>query len=953
MSAYSQMKVDPGFFRVMAKMAGNENLTLAEERLVADYLTGFSPQGAAQGLPGGPAGDVRGDNNLRRTNWFNGRYLTAEALSRQDTYFDARSRLNAHALMPGIAWGLGLAVDGANATPVLPNVDQNQRANGFPVNRQIALQRGLAFDHFGRPILVSQAFNFTVEQLIGTYRKTPQRVVGGGTEFAPCLCLAPDPAGPTSGGPAVPPGTYLLVIEAGETDEGGAKVMGEVCAGAAPVTCRADAWRGGFGLSLVRFPVELPLRPDLGTAWDLRGTLSAYYFDVFEHPLWRRWDPDFLADGVFCRDTGPGRHDAGAIALAMLHLAEDGTVLFLDQWIPRRTLCDTPAEDWHRTRFGAPPRAAAWARIHQFQCMLAEGLTREPLRPFRNDLYTRGFRHIPPIGFLPLRLDPQEDQGNNPDSNIGVTAFDEIFAMAGAGDFLVSPLVRRGMAEAARYFDNTNVITYGVVALHDDDILEDLGNVFDKDPIQVTRPHWTLDRSLYDRAQQPAALDTHKSTSAYKVLATNRFFATLEVLFRVLGLEHLVNRRTEIVKLVVPLQGLTRRHPLLGPIAADALPQGTAWGVNPAATAGGPLANLDPELFPEAAALAGIMQRLGLDMLPRHFVVYVKQRLVLLDLLFYVLELIQVLIEWVTLAGAIVKVGSGQNTAGDQAQIRAPQVQDYRRALAAQPAEKRAIMVAVLGRPEVQDTLVQAADLSGSELAVSSRNLAFRRDVAAVEAPLAFEIPDETLRRRTAVDRVADAYAAEYPDYQVMQILAAIQPPIQTLAVVDKLAIGRAAARQGTVADALTAAGPKVFADNDSRSLYADLRRTMGERKISDYVPDAKTELTAEAVLARSPAEAEALLGAETYKQFTAAFTTERAAATAGAEVLSKGVPTAVADALETEIRAGSTPAAAIEKVKAGTSIENQPLLDSAATVLRINGGNLAALQRIKRTPSR
>jgi hypothetical protein len=60
-----------------------------------------------------------------------------------------------------------------------------------------------------------------------------------------------------------------------------------------------------------------------------------------------------------------------------------------------------------------------------------------------------------------------------------------------------------------------------------------------------------------------------------------------------------------------------------------------------------------------------------------------------------------------------------------------------------------------------------------------------------------------------------------------------------------------------------------------------------------------------------------------------------------------------VADALETEIRAGSTPAAAIEKVKAGTSIENQPLLDSAATVLRINGGNLAALQRIKRTPSR
>ena len=792
-----------------------------------------------------------------------------------------------------------------------------------------------------------------MEQLIGTYRKTPQRVVGGGTEFAPCICLAPDPAGPTSGGPAVPPGTYLLVIQAGETEEGGAKVMGDVCGGAAPVTCRADAWRGGFGLSLVRFPVELPLRPDLRTAWDLRGTLSGYYFDVFEHPLWRRWDPDFLADGVFCRDTGPGRHDAGAIALAMLYLAEDHTVLFLDQWIPRRTICDTPAEDWHRTRFGSPPRGAAWARIHQFQCMLAEGLAREPLAARGSDLYTRGFRHIPPIGFLPLRLDPQDGGANDQTSQIGVAAFDGIFAMAGAGDFLVSPLVRRGMAQAARYFDQTNVITYGVVALHDDDILEDLSNVFDKDPIQLTRPHWTLDDSLYRRDQQSAVAGTYQPTSAYKVLAGDNFFATLEILFRTLGLEHLVNRRTEIVKLVVPLQGLTRLHPLLGQIAADALPQGAAWGVNPAATAGGPLANLDPALFPEAAALAGIMQRLGLDMLPRHFVVYVKQRLVLWDLLFYVLELIQVVIELVTLAGAIVKVGSGQNASGGaQAQVRAPQVQDYRRALAAQPAEKRAITVAVLGRPEVQDTLVQAADISGSDLAVTSRNLAFRRDVATVEAPLVFEIPDETLRRRTAVDRVADAYAAEYPDYQVMQILAAVQPPAQTLAVVDKLSIGRAAERQGTVADALTAAGPTVFADNDSRSLYADLRQTMGERKISDYVPDAKTELTANEVLARSPAEAEAVLGAETYKAFTAAFTTERAAATAGAEVLSKGVAAAVADQVETEIRAGSTPAAAIEKVRASTSIENQPMLDSAATVLRINGGNLAALRRIKRVPS-
>jgi hypothetical protein len=271
----------------------------------------------------------------------------------------------------------------------------------------------------------------------------------------------------------------------------------------------------------------------------------------------------------------------------------------------------------------------------------------------------------------------------------------------------------------------------------------------------------------------------------------------------------------------------------------------------------------------------------------------------------------------------------------------------------AQPAEKRAITVAVLGRPEVQDTLVQAADLSGSDLAVSGRNLAFRRDVDTVEAPLVFEIGDPALRRRTAVDQVADAYAAEYPDYQVMQVLAAVQPPTQTLAVVDKLAAGRAAGRQSTLADDLTAEGPKVFADNDSRSLYADLRYDMGERKVSDYVSEAKTELTAKEVLGRSPAEAEAVLGTQTYQQFREAFTKDRAAATEGAEVLGKGVPAAVADKVQAEIRAGATPEVAIEKVRADTSIaaESRPLLDSAATVLRITGGKAAVLQRIRRTP--
>jgi hypothetical protein len=939
MSANTRSVREAQLLTLAAKIARGESLSVAEESIVAGFFGGQGHGGAGDGFPGGPAGDVRGDNDLRRTHWFNGRYLTAEALSRQDTYFDARSRLNAYALMPGIAWGLGLEVGGGGN---VFEIDlEFPRRNGFPVNREIELKRGLAFDHFGRPILVSQAFRFTVEQLIGTYRKTPQQVVGGGTEFMPCICLAPDTRGPTGGGAAVPAGPYLLVIQAGESEEGGAKVMGDLCGGSAAATCRADAWRGGFGLSLVRFPVELPLRDDLRTPWDLRGTLSAYFFDVFEHPLFRRWDPDFATDAGFCRDTGPGRHDAGAIALAMLCLGEDGSVLFLDSWIPRRTICDTPAEDWHRTRFGAPPRAAAWARIHQFQCMLAESLQLQALIGDGDDLYRRGFRHIPPIGFLPLRLRGREDR-----AAIHVEALDAVLASANALDFLATPLVIRALDQARRYFDDTNVIVYGVVALHDDDILEDLGNVFDKDPIQLALPHWNQDLPLENEYYGKYTRKTD-----YGIFASP-FLVTLELLFRRLGLDHLVNRRTEIVKLVVPLQGLTRRHPLVGAIAADALPQAAAWGINPALTAAGPIANLNPELFPEAENLAGLLRRYGLDMLPRHFVVYVKQRLVLLDLLFYVLEIIQLLIEFVALGRAFSALRVNRASAAGGAESSAmvlnlsPRTEDYQAAYLSQPQEKRAIVAAVLARPEVQNAVVQAARQSRSELAVTGRNSRFLESVDVAERPLVFEIEDPARRRKAALASVADTYAAEFPDYQFVQIFTAVQPADQTLALVGKLAVPAAAEPAGTVADEVLAAGPTVFADERSRALYAEARAKMAERKVADFVPGASTDLTAREVLVRPPAEAEQLLGRETYGKFLEAFAADRTAATEGAKALAGGIPAAVAVQIQVEVSAGSTAEAAIAKVKANaaTAAETRALLDNAAVLAKVSGGDLRFL---------
>ena len=90
MSTKKWKNMDAGLLTMIAKVARNEALSAADEASIADFLKGYAGTRGDWGFATTPTGDVRGSNNLRRTNWFNGRYLTAEALSRQDVYFDVR-----------------------------------------------------------------------------------------------------------------------------------------------------------------------------------------------------------------------------------------------------------------------------------------------------------------------------------------------------------------------------------------------------------------------------------------------------------------------------------------------------------------------------------------------------------------------------------------------------------------------------------------------------------------------------------------------------------------------------------------------------------------------------------------------------------------------------------------------------------------------------------------------
>ncbi|HZI15772.1 MAG TPA: hypothetical protein VE153_35730, partial [Myxococcus sp.] len=292
-------------------------------------------------LPEGTTGSVPGTNGLLRLNYFNGRFLTAESMRREQQYWDLRTRLVGEIHPPGIAWGLGLRY--AANWPPPPPLHQDmpppyQPRNGLPLNTQVLLQPGLAFDGVGRPISVGAELSFSFQQMVDQYVSHQTVVVGGGTQFEPCVCLAPAVPGTVTSGALIPPGPYLLVIAPTETPEGEAKVYGNVCATGRPALCEADAWRGGFRLFLTRVPVDVPMNL-VRSAWDLRGVLSAWYFDVHEHRLSSRWDEPFPRAGAngeppgFCAGPGPLDRQAGVVPLAMVYVGSDSSILFVDPWV--------------------------------------------------------------------------------------------------------------------------------------------------------------------------------------------------------------------------------------------------------------------------------------------------------------------------------------------------------------------------------------------------------------------------------------------------------------------------------------------------------------------------------------------------------------------------------------------------------------------------------------------
>jgi hypothetical protein len=261
----------------------------------------------------------------------------------------------------------------------------------------------------------------------------------------------------------------------------------------------------------------------------------------------------------------------------------------------------------------------------------------------------------------------------------------------------------------------------------------------------------------------------------------------------------------------------------------------------------------------------------------------------------------------------------------------------------------------------VRTALVSAAALSSADLRVPARNTEFAAAVEAQEAALATTIADPAERQRVALDRVADSYAAEYPGFQVVQVISAVQPATEAKATIADLRFSAAqlplrdrdaTVAETTVADRVAAGGPRTFETAEATVAFSAMREAVAAKSAKEFVADAPEGVTAGEVLSKPPREAARILGGEDkLAAFTEAMSKEREAAAGVAKTVTETPPKAEVIAKVTEaVARGEDAVEALEKEKAAArTAKEKASIEAATTMLRTLGPEKTlAIARLK-----
>jgi hypothetical protein len=298
---------------------------------------------------------VNGSSPLTRLNYFDGKFLRADDLKREQGYLRQLVQFSNQGLGAGVVYGLDTTLDR---------------------QAQLSIGPGLAMDSSGQTLLVGSNVTLDIAALIDASRrittkaKSNGKTIIGNADFADCVAATAAPGDIVGAAGSL----YVICIGHAESLCGTEDVYGRLCEDA----CVTATDRPYIVEGVVVRALPLTLNTALATSkavallsTHLRSLVASAYFEDERHVVESLISGAGLATGVWC--AGAELSAVGCVPLAVVGRA-GATTTFLDTWTVRRERMEAPSKRYWAWRMAMRPWDVYLAHILQFQCQLHEVL---------------------------------------------------------------------------------------------------------------------------------------------------------------------------------------------------------------------------------------------------------------------------------------------------------------------------------------------------------------------------------------------------------------------------------------------------------------------------------------------------------------------------------------------------------------------------------------------------
>lgn len=295
-----------------------------------------------------PAGfeHIPGSTLLTRLNYFDGKFLRAEALRTEQEYFRRLAALGARAGGPGVVYGFDVSASG----------------------ERLMIGGGLAFAGNGNVLYSPDSFDVGLQELVDATRRATvaqASTAAGSSAFELCL----DDTTDTTATPS--PGRELYVISIAHAQDacGEDEVFGKLCDDGCATSADREYLVEGVIVRATPWQPRTPLASSKAVVLSerhLRSQLASAAFADERSTVPSQISRAGLLRGFWC--TGAAATTGWELPIAIVGRLASG--LFVDEWIVRRELIETPPRGFWAWAMSMRPWASYLAQILQFQCQL-------------------------------------------------------------------------------------------------------------------------------------------------------------------------------------------------------------------------------------------------------------------------------------------------------------------------------------------------------------------------------------------------------------------------------------------------------------------------------------------------------------------------------------------------------------------------------------------------------